>query len=92
MVSLAGTMDANETQIADDSRSVLPREWGTPAGFSKIASQKRRMSKMMNRVLHKSVKMLKECYNTRIRHVSTTGQKKFRQMHFLGRLAPPYPK
>ena len=47
---------------------------------------------MLNRVLHKSVKMLKECYNTRIFNVSTTGQKKFRQMHIvLGCLAPPYP-
>ena len=35
--------------------------------------------------------MLKECSNTRIYNVSTTGQKKSRQMHFLMRLAPPYP-
>ena len=46
---------------------------------------------MINRVLHKSVKMLNECYNTRIFNVSMTGQKTVRQMHFLGRLAPPYP-
>ena len=62
-----------------------PQGWGkTPylQANRKLLPRRVGCKKMMIRVLHESVKMLKECYNTRIC--------KFRQMHFLGRLAPPY--
>ena len=79
------TMDANETQIAYDSpgwgktphlqasRKSLPRSVGCKKNDQSSVTQ---ISKNVKRMLQ----------HTNLTNVSTTGQQKFRQMHFLGRL------